>query len=100
MQFDHDVDLHDKSPILAIFPETYLGDSAYVTKIKALGAEVLTYPVYPLRSQPQLHTAWDSCGAYVKCPIDTTYRAFPLFAVCHASAYLDPHLLVCDRPAG
>jgi hypothetical protein len=51
MQFDHDVDLHSKRPILAIFPETYLEDDAYIQNIKALGAEVLTYPVYPLRKE-------------------------------------------------
>jgi hypothetical protein len=51
MQFDHDVELRDKSPMLAIFPETYLGDDAYMKKIKALGTEILTYPVYPLRKE-------------------------------------------------
>lgn len=42
MQFDHDVDLHDKKPILAIFPETYLEDDEYIKKIRNLGAEILT----------------------------------------------------------
>jgi hypothetical protein len=51
MQFDHDIDLHTKKPILAILPETYLEDDAYMKKIEALGAEVLTYPVYPLRKE-------------------------------------------------
>jgi hypothetical protein len=49
MQFDHDIDLHARKPILAILPETYLEDDAYMKKIEDLGAEVLTYPVYPLR---------------------------------------------------
>jgi hypothetical protein len=49
MQFEHDVDLNSKKPLLAIMPETYLEDDAYIQKIRALGAEVLTYPVYPLR---------------------------------------------------
>jgi hypothetical protein len=49
MQFGHDVDLRVKKPILAIMPETYLEDEAYMKRIEDLGAEVLTYPVYPLR---------------------------------------------------
>jgi hypothetical protein len=51
LQFDQDVELHDKSPILAIFPETYLVDEKYIAKIQALGTEILTYPVYPLRRE-------------------------------------------------
>lgn len=50
-QFEHDVDLHDKAPILAILPETYLEDDAYIKRITKLGAEILTYPVYPLRKE-------------------------------------------------
>ena len=51
MQFDSDIDLKDRAPILAILPETYLSNSAYIKKITGLGAEVLTYPGYPLRKE-------------------------------------------------
>jgi hypothetical protein len=51
MQFDNDIALKDRKPILAIFPETYLSNDSYIKKIAALGAEILTYPVYPLRKE-------------------------------------------------
>jgi hypothetical protein len=51
MQFDHDIDLRVRRPILAIMPETYIEDEAYMKKIQELGAEILTYPVYPLRKE-------------------------------------------------
>jgi hypothetical protein len=51
MQFDQDVDLKVRKPLLAILPETYLTNEKYIKKIQSLGAEVLTYPVYPLRKE-------------------------------------------------
>ena len=51
LQFDADIELKNCKPILAIFPETYLSNEMYIEKISALGAEILTYPVYPLRKQ-------------------------------------------------
>lgn len=51
VQFEGDVQLRDREPLLAIFPETYLANSEYIDRITALGAEILTYPVYPLRRE-------------------------------------------------
>jgi hypothetical protein len=51
MQFDHDIELDRRQPILAIFPETYLSNEKYIEKIAAMGCEILTYPVYPLRKE-------------------------------------------------
>jgi hypothetical protein len=51
LQFDHDIELKDRKPILAIFPETYLANGTYIEKIKNMGCEILTYPVYPLRKE-------------------------------------------------
>jgi hypothetical protein len=51
MQFSGDIPLQDRSLILAILPETYLSDHEYISKIRDLGSEVLTYPVYPLRKE-------------------------------------------------
>jgi len=51
MQFDQHIELKDRKPMLAIFPETYLADDKYIKRIAALGAEILTYPVYPLRKE-------------------------------------------------
>lgn len=51
IQFPHDIELKDRKPILAIFPETYLANDKYIKKISALGCEILTYPIYPLRKE-------------------------------------------------
>lgn len=59
LQFDADIDLKDRKPILAIFPETYLANEEYIAKIAALGAEILTYPVYPLRKEYFYYTIYE-----------------------------------------
>jgi hypothetical protein len=64
MQFNHDVDLQDKSPILAILPETYLSDDKYITKIRSLGTEVLTYPVYPLRKEYYYYSIYEKLDQF------------------------------------
>ena len=51
VQFDRDINLQDRKPLLAIFPETYLSNEEYISKITGLGCEILTYPVYPLRKE-------------------------------------------------
>jgi hypothetical protein len=51
VQFNGDIDLTKRKPLLAIFPETYLSNQQYIDQIEALGAEVITYPVYPLRKE-------------------------------------------------
>ncbi len=64
MQFDHDIDLQAKKPILAILPETYLEDDTYVKKVEALGAEVLTYPVYPLRKEYYYYAIYEKLDLF------------------------------------
>jgi hypothetical protein len=59
VQFDADVELKDRNPILAIFPETYLSNEKYIAKIVALGAEILTYPVYPLRKEYYYYSIYE-----------------------------------------
>lgn len=51
VQFDQAINLNNRRPVLAIFPETYLSNDKYVAQIKKLGCEILTYPVYPLRKE-------------------------------------------------
>jgi hypothetical protein len=51
VQFNHDIELRNRKPILAIFPETYLANEEYIEKIAAMGCDILTYPVYPLRKE-------------------------------------------------
>ncbi|WP_213736230.1 hypothetical protein [Bradyrhizobium sp. dw_411] len=59
VQFNADIDLTNRKPILAIFPETYLSNEEYIAKISALGAEILTYPVYPLRKEFYYHSIYE-----------------------------------------
>jgi hypothetical protein len=64
MQFDHDIELKDRKPILAIFPETYLSNEKYIAKIEALGAEILTYPVYPLRKEYYYYAIYEKLDQF------------------------------------
>lgn len=64
MQFADDIELKDRKPILAIFPETYLTNEDYIAKIEALGAEILTYPVYPLRKEYYYYAIYDKLNQF------------------------------------
>lgn len=59
MQFDADIELAKRKPLLAIFPETYLANDDYVSRITSLGAEILTYPVYPLRKEYYYYSIYE-----------------------------------------
>jgi hypothetical protein len=64
MQFARNIELHDKRPILAIFPETYLEDANYLKKIRDMGAEILTYPIYPLRKEYFYYTIYEKLDQF------------------------------------
>jgi hypothetical protein len=49
MSFDHDVSLLDKKPLAIIIPEVYLTDESFFLSLLDIGAEIITYPIYPLR---------------------------------------------------
>lgn len=64
IQFESDIELKDRKPILAILPETYLGDQEYIKKISDSGAQILTYPVYPLRKEYYYYNIYEKLDIF------------------------------------
>ena len=64
IQFDYDVLLSDKSPLCFILPETYLSNSSYVAALQATGADIISYPVYPLRKEYYYYSIYEKLDKY------------------------------------
>ncbi|WP_338720265.1 hypothetical protein [Devosia sp. XK-2] len=59
VQVNSAVSLSSRKPLLFIIPETYLGNRRYVESIEATGAEIFSYPLYPLRKQYYYYAIYD-----------------------------------------
>lgn len=59
LQFENDVVLSERKPLLVVMPETYLDNHKYVSALEATGAEIQTYPLYPLRKEYYYYSIYE-----------------------------------------
>lgn len=64
IQVDHKVELESGAIKAVILPEIYLEDEKFIEEIQALGAQVITYPRFPINTDHYYFAMYERCSAF------------------------------------
>ncbi|WP_152096375.1 hypothetical protein [Rhizobium dioscoreae] len=64
IQVDHSIHLEGGAIKAVILPEIYLDDKNFIREIEALGAQIITYPRFPLNTDHYYFAMYERCSAY------------------------------------
>jgi hypothetical protein len=64
VQIDQAIQLESGAIKAVILPEIYLQDKKFIREIEALGAQVITYPRYPLNTDHFYFAMYERCAAF------------------------------------